>query len=56
MVLGCLRGKPAKDLQGYLRKARHSPLFPLYWGLAYATDKLFSELNTHIPNPPGTSG
>ena len=45
MVLGYLRGEPAKDLVGYLRKLRRfplRPLSPLNCDLASARDKLFS--------------
>ena len=49
MVLGCLRVDPTKELEGYLRKSRRSPLC---CDLLSAPDKLFSERNTQIPNPP----
>ena len=52
MFLGCLRGEPAKELTGYLHKARSFPLRPLCRNLALAPDKLFSELKTQIPKPP----
>ena len=52
MVLGCLGGEPAKELTDYLCKTRRSPLRPLCRDLAFASDKLFSEINSQIPNPP----
>ena len=41
-----------KDLTGYLRKSGRFPLRPLRRDLALAPDKLFSEMKTHIINPP----
>ena len=52
MVLGYLRGDPAKELTGYIRKARRSPLRTLCHNLASAENKLFSEINTYISMPP----
>ena len=52
MVLGCLRGDPAKELTGYLRKVPCSPLSPLSRNLVLATEKLFSEIKTYITKPP----
>ena len=52
MVLGCLRGDPAKDLTDYLCKARRFPLWPIRCDLAFASDKVFSELKTQILKPP----
>ena len=52
MILGYLRGDPAKDIMGYLRKARRLPLRPLRHDIASDPYKLFSELNTQIPKFP----
>ena len=52
MVLGCLRGMPANELTGYLRKACYFPLRPLHRDLSSALDELFSELKNQIPKPP----
>ena len=41
-----------KDLTGYLQKSGRFPLRPLRRDLALAPDKLFSEMKTHITNPP----
>ena len=52
MFLGCLRWDPEKELIGCLRKACRFPLRPLCRDLAATSDKIFSDLNTQIPNPP----
>ena len=52
MVLDYLKEEPAKDLTGYLRKARRLTLRTLRCDLLLAPDKLFSDINTQIPNPP----
>ena len=52
IVLGCLRGKPKKDLTDYLCKARRYPLRTIHRNLASASEKLFLELKTQIPKPP----
>ena len=52
MVPGWLRGDPAKELTGYLRKAHRSPLQNLRRNLAAVLDKIFSDLKTHILKPP----
>ena len=52
MVLGCLRGDPAKEITGYLRKARRFSLHPLCRDLVLTPDNLFSEFNTQIPKIP----
>ena len=52
MVLGCLRGEPAREITGYLRKSRRFSLQPLRCGLVLMLDKLFSEIKTHTPQPP----
>ena len=52
MVLGFLRGEPAKEHTDYLRKARHSPLRPIHRDLASTSDKLFSDLNNQISKTP----
>ena len=48
MVLGCLRGDPAKELTGYLQKVCRFPLQPLRFNFLLALDKLFSELKNQI--------
>ena len=52
MVLGCMKGEPKKEFTIYLCKVRRSPLRTFRRGLTSDTDKLFSDINTHIPKPP----
>ena len=52
MVLGCLRGDPAKELTDYLSKARRFPLRPIHRDLASTSENLFSELNNQTPQAP----
>ena len=52
MALGCLRGDQVKELTGYLCKACRFPPCLIRSDLVLAPDNIFSDLKTHIPNPP----
>ena len=41
-----------KELTDYLRKAHRSPLRIIRHDLPCASEKILSDLKTHIPNPP----
>ena len=52
MVLGCLRGEPAENLTDYLCKVLRSPLRHIRHAHVSVSNKILTEPQTQISNPP----